>query len=76
MNYGGIDYVQLWSPWQSQFLWIPKRIKINNTFKWYWLRTVYYRTQSWNTIDDRNTIGSTLIKIEYAMHIFDILKKS
>lgn len=74
MNLGGSDYVKVWSPWQSRFLWKPTRIKINDTVKWMWLRSIYYRTCSYkNTADP--TLDYALIETEYAMNIFDILRR-
>lgn len=74
MNLGGTDYVKVWTPWCERFLWKPTRIKINDTVKWMWLRTIYYRTCSYkNTADP--TLDYALIETEYAMNIFDILRR-
>ena len=73
MNLGGTDYVKVWTPWCERFLWKPTRIKINDTVKWMWLRSIYYRTCSYkNTADP--TLDYALIETEYAMNIFDILR--
>ena len=73
MNLGGSDYVKVWTPWCERFLWIPTRIKINDTVKWMWLRSIYYRTGSYkNTADP--ALDYALIETEYAMNIFDILR--
>jgi len=73
LNLGGADYVKVWTPWQSRFLWLPERIKINDTVKWMWLRSIYYRTCSYKNTDDP-TLDYALIETEYAMNIFDILR--
>ena len=73
MNLGGSDYVKVWTPWCERFLWKPTRIKLNDTVKWMWLRSIYYRTCSYkNTADP--TLDYALIETEYAMNIFDILR--
>ena len=74
MNLGGSDYVKVWTPWQERFLWLPTRIKINDTVKWMWLRSIYYRTCSYMNTDDP-TLDYALIETEYAMNIFDILRR-
>lgn len=74
MNLGGSDYVKVWTPWCERFLWKPTRIKINDTVKWMWLRSIYYRSCSYkNTADP--TLDYALIETEYAMNIFDILRR-
>ena len=74
MNLGGTDYVKVWTPWCERFLWKPTRIKLNDTVKWMWLRSIYYRTCSYkNTADP--TLDYALIETEYAMNIFDILRR-
>ena len=95
MNLGGTDYVKVWTPWQSRFLWIPTRIVVkegtysvrdcggNLDFKdffpkqkWFWLCTVYYRTSSYSNLDDRDLdYVPAVVETEYAMNIFDILRK-
>ena len=74
MNLGGSDYVKVWTPWCERFLWLPERIKINDIVKWMWLRSIYYRSCSYkNTADP--TLDYALIETEYAMNIFDILRR-
>ena len=82
MNLGGTDYVKVWTPWCERFLWLPERIKISHptvigdraVYKWMWLRSIYYRTCSYkNTADP--TLDYALIETEYAMNIFDILRR-
>ena len=74
MNLGGTDYVKVWTPWCERFLWLPTRIKLNDTVKWMWLRSIYYRTCSYkNTADP--TLDYALIETEYAINIFDILRR-
>jgi hypothetical protein len=82
LNLGGSDYVKVWTPWCERFLWLPERIKLIHptvvgdraVYKWAWLRTVYYRTGSWTTV--LSDIGTpAVVEIEYAMDIFDILRR-
>ena len=77
MNLGGIDYFRVWTPWQERFLWLPTRIIVKDTAKWYWLRTVYYRESSYSNLskEDRDFILA-LVETEYALNIFDILRKT
>ena len=74
MNLGGSDYVKVWTPWCERFLWLPERIKFNDTVKWMWLRSIYYRTCSYKNTSDP-TLDYALIETEYALNIFDILRK-
>ena len=68
MNYGGMDSTKpmyVWTQWQSQFLWWPKKIE----GKRYWLRTVYFRyyMADWDP---------QIIKQEqYAVDLFDLMMK-
>jgi len=73
MNLGGTDYVKVWTPWQSRFLWRPTRIKIKDTDNWYWLRTVYYRTSTYSNLSDLDIVYA-ITDTEYALNIFDILR--
>ena len=76
MNLGGTDYVKVWTPWCERFLWKPTRIKINDTVKWMWFRTVYYRTGSYTNLADSDIdYIPSLVETEYATNIFDILRK-
>lgn len=84
MNLGGTDYVKVWTPWQSRFLWLPERIKLIHptvvgdraVYKWMWLRTVYYRTSSYSNVDDRDLdYVPAVVETEYALNVFDILRK-
>ena len=83
MNLGGEDYVKVWTPWCEQFLWIPSRIKLSHptvvgdraVYKWMWLRTVYYRESSYSNIDHVDLDYVSNIEVEYALNIFDILRK-
>ena len=83
MNLGGTDYVKVWTPWQSRFLWLPARISLihptvvrdSAVYKWMWLCTVYYRTSSYSNLDDRDIdYVPAVVETEYAMNIFDILR--
>ena len=83
MNLGGADYVKVWTPWRERFLWIPSRIKLSHptvvgdraVYKWMWLRTVYYRESSYSNIDHVDLDYVSNIEVEYALNIFDILRK-
>jgi hypothetical protein len=83
MNLGGSDYVKVWTPWCERFLWIPSRIKLNHptvigdraVYKWMWLRTVYYRESSYSNVDHVDLDYVSNIEVEYALNIFDILRK-
>ena len=83
MNLGGTDYAKVWSPWCERFLWIPSRIKLSHptvvgdraVYKWMWLRTVYYRKSSYSNIDHVDLDYVSNIEVEYALNIFDILRK-
>lgn len=73
MNYGGIDadnkLRSSWGKWQKEFLWFPKRIDK----KWYWLREVHYR---WRWLSDwRAESLPETAEIQYAVDIFDLMKK-
>jgi hypothetical protein len=77
MNLGGTDYIKVWTPWQSRFLWLPARIKIGDraVYKWMWLCIVYYRTSSYSNLDDSDIdYIPAVVETEYAMNIFDILR--
>jgi hypothetical protein len=83
MNLGGADYVKVWTPWRERFLWIPSRIKLSHptvagdraVYKWMWLRTVYYRESSYSNVDHVDLDYVSNIEVEYALNIFDILRK-
>jgi len=64
MNLGGTDYQHTWSPWTKKFLWKPFKIEE----KWYWLRTIYKRKKI-------NTIFPRQYDYEYAVDLFDLIKK-
>jgi hypothetical protein len=74
LNLGGSDYVKVWTPWCERFLWRPTRIKIKDTVKWYWLRTVYYRTSTYSNLSDLDIVYA-ITDTQYALNIFDILRK-
>ena len=85
MNLGGTDYVKVWTPWCERFLWFPTHIPITRptvvgdraVYKWMWLRTVYYRESSYSNLADRDIdYIPAIVEVEYAMNIFDILRKS
>ena len=83
MNLGGSDSAKVWTPWRERFLWIPSRIKLSHptvigdraVYKWMWLRTVYYRESSYSNIDHVDLDYVSNIEVEYALNIFDILRK-
>jgi len=75
MNLGGSDYVKVWTPWCERLLWRPTRIKIKDTVKWYWLRTVYYRTSTYSNLSDLDVVYA-ITDTQYALNIFDILRKT
>ena len=82
MNYGGSDYSRVWGPWCERFLWFPTQIPITRptvvgeraVYKWMWLRTVYYREL---TVETVYPVGGapSVVAVDYAMNIFDILRK-
>jgi hypothetical protein len=65
MNYGGADVGSEskynWTKWFPKFLWFPKKID----GKWYWLRTIHLRFNraTWD------------IHVQYAVDVFDLMKK-
>ena len=77
MMYDGIDSHRVWGPWCERFLWLPTRIKDTSSravYKWMWLRTVYYRCRYVEVVYPSNR-PPVAVDIEYAMNIFDILRK-
>lgn len=54
-----------WTRWEKRFLWCPK--KINN--KWYWLRSIYERERLMLWYSQK-------YEYDYALDLFDIIKKS
>jgi hypothetical protein len=82
MNYGGTDSHRVWGPWCERFLWLPTRIKTHraislgdrSTYKWMWLSTVYYRFLFVDIVYPLNR-PPLAVDVEYAMNIFDILRK-
>ena len=73
MNYGGIDAgitpKKKWGKWQTQFLWLPKRIE----GRWYWMRRIHYRfyIHSWPP----EVFGQENYEYQYAFNLFDLMQK-
>lgn len=45
--------------------------------EWFWLRTVYYRTSSYSNVDDSDIdYVPAIVETEYALNVFDILRKT
>ena len=59
-----IDWAN-WTKWKRKFLWCPRKIK----GKWYWLRFIYERKRLMLWYSQK-------YEYDYALDIFDILRKS
>jgi len=65
------EYTKEWTPWQSKFLWWPKKIE----GKSYWLTKVYERHKvKFLYMIDQGDGGKWAFQYQYAFNIFDLMR--